>query len=91
MLAAIRRLCESGVKVLGLAAPDATAHPADERCMTERHVTIDAEVATLPPQRLEEWPGRILSFDVWAEIPRPKEVRRTAGQATGFSELRQSS
>jgi len=61
MLAAIRRLCESGVKVLGLAALDAVAQPAYDRQMAERCVAVGAEVAALTPQRLAEWLGRILS------------------------------
>jgi Mg-chelatase subunit ChlD len=60
-LAAIRRLCESGVKVLGLAALDAVAQPAYDRQMAERCVAVGAEVAALTPQRLAEWLGRILS------------------------------
>ena len=61
MLAAIRRLCESGVKVLGLAALDAVAQPAYDRDMAERCVAVGAEVAALTPQRLAEWLGRVLS------------------------------
>jgi Mg-chelatase subunit ChlD len=61
MLAAIRRLCESGVKVLGLAALDAVAQPAYDRNMAERCAAVGAEVAALTPQRLAEWLGRILS------------------------------
>ena len=57
----IRRLCESGVKVLGLAALDAVAQPAYDRQMAERCVAVGAEVAALTPQRLAEWLGRILS------------------------------
>jgi Mg-chelatase subunit ChlD len=61
LLASIRRLCESGVKVLGLAALDAVAQPAYDREMAERCVAAGAEVAALTPQRLAEWLGRILS------------------------------
>lgn len=61
MLASIRRLCESGVKVLGLAALDAVAQPAYDRQMAERCAAVGAEVAALTPQRLAEWLGRILS------------------------------
>ena len=61
MLAAVRRLCESGVKVLGLAALDAVAQPAYDRDMAERCVAVGAEVAALTPQRLAEWLGRVLS------------------------------
>lgn len=61
MLASIRRLRESGVKVLGLAALDAVAQPAYDRQQAERCVAVGAEVAALTPQRLAEWLGRILS------------------------------
>ena len=61
MLAAIRRLCESGVKVLGLAALDAVAQPAYDRQTAEECVACGAEVAALTPQRLAEWLGRVLS------------------------------
>ena len=61
LLASIRRLCESGVKVLGLAALDAVAQPAYDHQMAERCVAVGAEVAALTPQRLAEWLGRILS------------------------------
>lgn len=61
MLASIRRLCESGVKVLGLAALDAVAQPAYDRQMAEECVACGAEVAALTPQRLAEWLGRVLS------------------------------
>jgi hypothetical protein len=61
MQAAIRRLCESGVKVLGLAALDAVAQPAYDRQTAEECVACGAEVAALTPQRLAEWLGRVLS------------------------------
>ncbi len=61
MLASIRRLCESGVRVIGLAALDAVAQPAYDREMAERCVAAGAEVAAMTPQRLAEWLGRILS------------------------------
>jgi len=61
MIGTIKRLCESGVRVLGLAALDAVAQPAFDRQMAERCVAAGAEVAALTPQRLAEWLGRILS------------------------------
>ncbi len=61
MIGAIKRLCESGVKVIGLAALDAVAQPAYDRQMAERCVAAGAEVAAMTPQRLAEWLGRILS------------------------------
>jgi Mg-chelatase subunit ChlD len=61
MVATIKRLCESRVRVIGLAALDAVAQPAYDRQMAERCVAAGAEVAALTPQRLAEWLGRILS------------------------------
>ena len=61
MVAAIKRLCESGVRVLGLAALDAVAQPVYDRQMAERCVAAGADVAALTPQRLAAWLGRILS------------------------------
>jgi Mg-chelatase subunit ChlD len=61
MLAAIKRLRESGVRVLGLAALDEQAMPAYDRQMAERCVAAGAEVAALTPQRLAEWMSKVLS------------------------------
>jgi Mg-chelatase subunit ChlD len=61
MVGTIKRLCESGVRVLGLAALDAVAQPAYDRQMAERCVAAGADVAAITPQRLAEWLGRILS------------------------------
>ena len=60
MLAAIKRLYESGVRVLGLAALDAVAQPAYDRDLAERCVAEGAEVAALTPLRLSAWLGRVL-------------------------------
>ncbi len=59
--AAIKRLREAGVRVLGLAALDASAHPTYDRQMAERCVAAGAEVAALTPRRLAEWMARVLS------------------------------
>jgi Mg-chelatase subunit ChlD len=61
MIGAIKRLCESGARVIGLAALDAAAQPVYDRQMAERCVAAGAEVAAMTPQRLAEWLGRILS------------------------------
>jgi Mg-chelatase subunit ChlD len=61
MVAAIKRLCESGVRVIGLAALDAVAQPAYDHQTAERCVAAGAEVAALTPERLAEWLGRIIS------------------------------
>ncbi len=57
----IKRLCEAGVRVLGLAALDAEANPTYDRQMAERCVAAGAEVAALTPRRLAEWMARVLS------------------------------
>jgi predicted metal-dependent peptidase len=61
LLAAVKRLREAGVRVLGLAALDDRAEPAYDRDLAERCVAAGAEVAALTPQRLAEWLARILS------------------------------
>jgi hypothetical protein len=61
MLASIKRLCESGVKVIGLAALDAVAQPAYDRDMAERCVAAGADVAALTPQKLSQWLATIIS------------------------------
>ncbi len=61
LLAAIKRLREAGVRVLGLAALDAKAEPAYDRKMAEECVAVGAEVAALTPQRLAEWLAKVLS------------------------------
>jgi Mg-chelatase subunit ChlD len=61
LLAAVKRLREAGVRVLGLAALDAKAEPVYDREMAERCVAMGAEVAALTPQRLAEWLANVLS------------------------------
>jgi Mg-chelatase subunit ChlD len=61
LLAAIKRLREAGVRVLGLAALDDKAQPAFDRDMAARCVAVGAEVAALTPARLAEWLARVLS------------------------------
>lgn len=61
MLASIKRLRESGARVLGLAALDQTAQPCYDRQMAERCVAAGAEVAALTPQRLAQWLSTVLS------------------------------
>jgi hypothetical protein len=61
MIGTIKRLCESGVRVIGLAALDAVAQPVYDKNIAERCVAAGADVAAVTPQRLAEWLGRILS------------------------------
>jgi predicted metal-dependent peptidase len=60
LIAAVKRICESGARMLGLAALDAVAEPSFDRNMAERCVEAGAEVAALTPQRLAEWLGQII-------------------------------
>ncbi len=61
LIAAIRRLRESGARVLGLAALDASAEPSYDRQMAQGCVDAGAEVAALTPRRLAEWMATVLS------------------------------
>ena len=61
MIASIKRMKESGVKVLGLAALDENAQPNYDKETARQCVDAGAEVAALTPKRLAEWIGRILS------------------------------
>ncbi len=61
MLGAIKRLRESGTRVLGLAALDATAEPVYDHALAAQCVDMGAEVAALTPQRLAEWLAKALS------------------------------
>jgi Mg-chelatase subunit ChlD len=61
LIATVKRLRESGVRVLGLAALDAEANPAYDQTMAERCVAVGAEVAALTPRRLAEWMAQVIS------------------------------
>jgi Mg-chelatase subunit ChlD len=61
MVAAVKRLREAGVRVLGLAALDAEANPVYDSALAERCVDAGAEVAALTPRRLAEWLANVLS------------------------------
>jgi TRAP-type mannitol/chloroaromatic compound transport system permease large subunit len=61
LITTVKRLCGSGVRVIGLAALDAVAQPAYDRELAEQCVAAGADVAALTPYRLSEWLGRILS------------------------------
>jgi Mg-chelatase subunit ChlD len=55
LLTATRRLTESGVSLLGLAALDANANPNYDREMAEKMVRLGAHVAAMTPGELAEW------------------------------------
>jgi Mg-chelatase subunit ChlD len=59
-VAAVRRLRESGVRVIGLAALSSDAQPSYHREMAQQCVDAGAEVAAVTPRRLAEWIGSIL-------------------------------
>ena len=55
LVAAVAKLREAGVRVLGLAALDPDANPSYDRQMAERLVAAGAEIAALAPLQLAEW------------------------------------
>jgi Mg-chelatase subunit ChlD len=61
LVAAVKRLREAGVRVLGLAALDAEANPSYDVPMAERCAAAGAEIAALTPGRLAEWMARVIS------------------------------
>ncbi len=61
MLATIKRLRETGARVLGLAALDEKAQPVYDRELAARCVDMGAEIAALTPLRLAEWLAKVLS------------------------------
>lgn len=61
LLAAVKRIRESGVRLLGLAALGADAEPAYDRELASRCVAAGADVAALTPRGLAEWMARLLS------------------------------
>lgn len=61
MLGAVKRLCENGVRVLGLGALGPDAKPDYHRELAAKCVELGAEVAALTPNRLAEWLGKVIS------------------------------
>jgi hypothetical protein len=57
----VRKLRGEGVRVLGLAALDASATPMFDRHIAEACADAGAEVAAMTPKNLAEWVGRVLS------------------------------
>jgi len=60
LVAAVRRLRESGVRVIGLAALSSDAQPSYHKEMAQQCVDAGAEVAAVTPRRLAEWIGSII-------------------------------
>ncbi len=55
LLSVVKRLVDSGVTLLGLAALDSEAVPGYDRDMAERLVRLGAEVGAMTPHELAEW------------------------------------
>lgn len=55
LVAAVRRMAESGVRMLGLAALDEESNPYYDRQMAEQLVGAGMEIAALTPARLAKW------------------------------------
>jgi Mg-chelatase subunit ChlD len=55
LLATAKKLIESGVTLLGLAALDDRAEPNYDRAMAERFVALGAHVGAMTPGELAEW------------------------------------
>ncbi|UTY58951.1 VWA domain-containing protein [Massilia sp. erpn] len=60
LLRSVRRLAESRVKLLGLAALDEDAHPAYDRKMAQRLAGAGMEVAALTPTHFAEWLAEVM-------------------------------
>jgi Mg-chelatase subunit ChlD len=62
MLGCVRRLRESGVRLLGLAALDEKADPWFDRAMAGRLQRHGMEIAALTPKKLAEWLAAQMKF-----------------------------
>jgi hypothetical protein len=62
LLGAVKRMKESGVILLGLAALDADAVPVHDPQMAQRLVDAGMEIAALTPKQLAGWLSRIVSL-----------------------------
>ncbi|MHA7134210.1 VWA domain-containing protein [Oerskovia turbata] len=60
LLAGVRRLAESGVRMLGLAALDEAAEPVYDQGTARRLAESGMHVAALTPDRFAEWLGEVL-------------------------------
>lgn len=58
LLNVTKRLCESGVNVLGLAALDSRAEPNYDKNLAQQMVNLGAHVAAMTPGELAEWVAR---------------------------------
>jgi Mg-chelatase subunit ChlD len=62
MLAAVRRMKEAGVVLMGLAALDANAVPAHDPAAAQQLVEAGMEIAALTPKQLAGWLAKITSL-----------------------------
>ncbi|TGJ94473.1 VWA containing CoxE family protein, partial [Actinotalea fermentans ATCC 43279 = JCM 9966 = DSM 3133] len=60
LLAGVRRLAESGVRMVGLAALDEAAEPVYDHGTARRLAECGMHVAALTPDRFAEWLGEVL-------------------------------
>ena len=60
LIANVRRLHESGARMLGLAALDERARPAYDKGTAEQLASAGMEIAALTPLRFAEWLVRVL-------------------------------
>ncbi len=60
LVATTKHLCETGAKVMGLAALDSTAAPSYDRQMAERLAAAGADIAALTPLQLAEWLMKVI-------------------------------
>ena len=60
LVATGKHLCETGAKVIGLAALDSSAKPSYDRQMAERLAAAGADIAALTPLQLAEWLMRVI-------------------------------
>jgi Mg-chelatase subunit ChlD len=60
LIATVKHLCETGAKVIGLAALDSSATPSYDRQMAERLAQAGADIAALTPLQLAEWLMKVI-------------------------------
>jgi Mg-chelatase subunit ChlD len=61
LVAAVKRMREAGVKLLGLAALDGEANPYYDQQMAGRLAGEGMEIAALTPQQLAQWLGEVMN------------------------------
>jgi Mg-chelatase subunit ChlD len=64
LIAACRRIHESGVKLIGLAALDSAANAWYDRQLAERLVAVGMEIAALTPLELAKWLAEVMNRNV---------------------------